>query len=34
MSRKKFSKEFKLKLLKEHDEKGISCCASLSLTYN
>lgn len=24
MSRKKFSKEFKLKLLKEHDEKGIS----------
>ena len=24
MSRKKFSKEFKLKLLKEHDENGIS----------
>lgn len=24
MSRKKFSKKFKLKLLKEHDEKGCS----------
>ena len=24
MSRKKYSKEFKLKLLKEHNEKGIS----------
>ena len=24
MSRKKFTKEFKLKLLKEHDEQGVS----------